>query len=520
MEHLARWLAADTTRRRLLGPVTGLPLASLVDLLTGAEADAAGRRQRRKKHHHHRRGDGKRNRKGKQKGKGKDPCSRAGQVPRRGFPCCQGLVEDDAGRCEKPVGCTTVCPANVCGSLPDGCGGTQQCSCSSTQICIEGTCQTCTVTCANEDPATCGTALQVAINAAILNGDTVYVCPGRYRGRSNAGLGFEITAAVDVIGAGEGDDPSIDTILDQQVVNCRVLTNTGGSSGTPVSLARLRVTGGSFGNGSGGGGGIFNDGVLSMTHCTVTANREEIEGGGGLANGATASLTMTSCTINQNSSEFGAGGVLNRGSLVLDGCAISANSSVAGAGGGITALGGEVTLRHNTSVQANTAHGVGGGIYNESAVVTIDASSVTDNTAEADFGGGIRNFNGPLHVRNGSTISGNTAPRGGGIFNSNDGQVKIDDSSVTGNAAIGVMSALPGGGGGIANEISGTVTITNSQVTLNTAQDEGGGIYNSTNSVVHLEGSTSVTENSVGPSSTPNNCDGDGQYTGTDRCGP
>ncbi|MFN6050163.1 MAG: choice-of-anchor Q domain-containing protein, partial [Planctomycetia bacterium] len=65
-----------------------------------------------------------------------------------------------------------------------------------------------------------------------------------------------------------------------------------------------------------------------------------------------------------------------------------------------------------------------------------------------------------------STLSGNTAIFGGGVFNDGGGILNFSNSTVSGNSA--------GQGGGIANN-SGTVTVTNSTVSGNSADQNGGG---------------------------------------------
>jgi hypothetical protein len=82
-------------------------------------------------------------------------------------------------------------------------------------------------------------------------------------------------------------------------------------------------------------------------------------------------------------------------------------------------------------------------------------------------GGGIWNA-GRLTVTR-STISGNTAQFGGGIFNGNGATVNIDgDSTITGNSASN--------GGGIYN-YNGTVNLESGSIDHNIASLNGGGIY-------------------------------------------
>jgi hypothetical protein len=154
----------------------------------------------------------------------------------------------------------------------------------------------------------------------------------------------------------------------------------------------------------------------------------------------------------------------------------------------------DVTIRNGS--RAN----LGGGIYNYYGLLTINNSTVSGNTAMTRFsgipsyGGGIFNgTDGKLTVSN-STISGNTAACvflgcysgffhgpyqiGGGIYN--EGLVFISNSTLVGNAALGIAPYSQGGA--IAG--SGKVTVSNSTISGNTAAHGGGisgtvGLWNS-----------------------------------------
>ena len=136
-------------------------------------------------------------------------------------------------------------------------------------------------------------------------------------------------------------------------------------------------------------------------------------------------------------------------------------------------LWGTLTLT-NSTITGNTAD-VGGGIYNQSGTLTLTNSTISGNKAHTDdiytvgSGGGIYN-GGTLTITN-STISGNTADGGGGI--SNWGTLTLTNSTISGNTASG--NTVNDHGGGIFSD--GTLTITNSTISGNTA-DGGGGIFN------------------------------------------
>jgi|GEM_PF-2047228 len=132
-------------------------------------------------------------------------------------------------------------------------------------------------------------------------------------------------------------------------------------------------------------------------------------------------------------------------------------------GGGFFASSGWGTLTiNNSTISGNTAD-YGGGIYGLFSYLNINGSTISGNTA--DCGGGIYGLFSYLNI-NGSAISGNTADYGGGIFSG--GATTITASTISGNTAFG-------DGGGIYS--GGSTTITASTISDNTATD-GGGIYN------------------------------------------
>lgn len=110
----------------------------------------------------------------------------------------------------------------------------------------------------------------------------------------------------------------------------------------------------------------------------------------------------------------------------------------------------------------------------DNANATVSGLTITNGNSSPDlFGGGILNSGGTLTLAN-STVSGNTAPHGGGIQNSSGSTLTLVNSTLSGNAATGTNTS-PGEGGGI-RDFSGSVTLTNSTVSGNAASN-GGGIY-------------------------------------------
>ena len=146
--------------------------------------------------------------------------------------------------------------------------------------------------------------------------------------------------------------------------------------GWSINLSGMTITGGSavF------GGGILNDGTLTLTNSTFTNNTASGDGGGILNDGT---LTLTNSTFTNNTTTDSGSAIYNPGTLTVT----------------------------NSTFTNNTTTGVGSGIYN-SGTLTVTNSTFTNNTASD--GGGIFNF-GTLTVTN-STFTNNTAIGGGVIY--------------------------------------------------------------------------------------------------------
>jgi LPXTG-site transpeptidase (sortase) family protein len=212
------------------------------------------------------------------------------------------------------------------------------------------------------------------------------------------------------------------------------------NSGKSLTLDTLIIANG---NGNVYGGGIHNDGTLTVTNTTFSDNITTGSGagggtGGGIYNNGGGTLTVTNCTFSGN----------------------QATTGIAPSGGGITNDGmANVT---NSTFSGNSADYTGGGIFN-SGTLTVTNSTFSGNTA--DQGGGITAYY-TLNVTD-STFSGNSATDGGGIYNFSS-TVTVTDSTLSGNSADQ--------GGGTYND--GTLTVTNSTFSNNSANEYGGGIIN------------------------------------------
>lgn len=182
---------------------------------------------------------------------------------------------------------------------------------------------------------------------------------------------------------------------------------------------------------------VFPGVTVVLSGMTIT--RGWVTYGGGILNNGT--LTVTDTTVAGNVASYG-GGVYNAGALTVSGGAISGNYADGVAGGGIYNAGGTVAVS-NSTLQNNQSR-YGGGIYNNGGTTTISGSTISGNYARWDYsarhgyGGGIYNNAGALILSN-SIISGNGASQywgGGGIYNAAAGTITVKNaSSITGNAS-------------------------------------------------------------------------------------
>ena len=161
---------------------------------------------------------------------------------------------------------------------------------------------------------------------------------------------------------------------------------------------------------------------------------------GGIYN--VADLTLTNVTVANNTvdglNDWGAG-IYNAGPLTVDRCTFANNA----------------TGTHNA---------YGGAMYTQSAT-TITDSTITGNMTSGSIGqgGGIFGVSPALTIKN-STINGNSATRGGGIYA---GLLTLINSTVTGNSAAGA-------GGGIYHSAN-TMGLYNVTIAGNTANTGGTG---------------------------------------------
>jgi hypothetical protein len=126
------------------------------------------------------------------------------------------------------------------------------------------------------------------------------------------------------------------------------------ASGMRAAIAGLTVTGG---NSSTPGGGIINNGTLTLTSCIISGNSTTGDGGG-VDN--TGTLTVLGSTFSNNTASGNGGGIANSGTLTIQDCTLAGNAAT---GGGGVANTGTLTVL-NSTVSHNSATS-GGGVTNQ-----------------------------------------------------------------------------------------------------------------------------------------------------------
>jgi hypothetical protein len=236
------------------------------------------------------------------------------------------------------------------------------------------------------------------------------------------------------------------------------------------------------------GGGIYNEGMLTLTNSIIHGNSSQF--GGGLDN-ISGTVNATGVEIYENTAENDAesagGGIENQATMTLLNSTVRNNTAILGGGlindgtlmvtgsnlyGNIASLrGGGVHNRFNLTVQTSNVYsnqagsGGGGGISSESGAVVVERTAVYNNNASANGGGIVHNVtsgSNSFAITN-STISGNsTQGTGGGLRNAGIASTSLNNVTFRNNQAVVVN-------GQSISVLAGTVTAKNSLIATNQA---------------------------------------------------
>lgn len=266
---------------------------------------------------------------------------------------------------------------------------------------------------------------------------------------------------------------------------------------TPIDVT---ITGLTLTNGAANLGGAISSGEhLTLDQVVITGSVAAFGGGVYLSGFYGARLTVTNSTISGNTATVAGGGLYAYyayDTIYLKNNTITGNQA-GEAGGGVLAvlIGGSFTML-NTVVSNNTAGttvgspGAGGGLLiggfgGESvtisdSVITGNVGDPQDNATDATtnidvgYGGGLSLIDVDATVSR-TTISGNTAYLGGGVYIGTGAYVTFENVTIAGNAAKN--PARLGGGGGVYMGCECEESFFNETTIIgNSAQTGGGGI--------------------------------------------
>lgn len=242
---------------------------------------------------------------------------------------------------------------------------------------------------------------------------------------------------------------------------CAIKVEAGGTLVIRDSVGGGVVMGG---NNKGFGGGIHNEGSLTVEGGTIGragnywGNKSTLSGGG-IYNALGAVFTMTGGSVNGNSTtasggnSFGGGIYITDGNVTLSGCSVTNNKS-ANSGGGIYVNDGTVEAAGCT-VTGNKAHSTvtGGGVFLNSGVLTMNGGTVSGNTGtkESANGCGVYVKGGTFNVKGAVKIKDNTFSKSGSNAKMN--------AYLTQGAVINVAGSIKGSSIGVSRaEGKGAVT--------------------------------------------------------------
>ncbi len=186
---------------------------------------------------------------------------------------------------------------------------------------------------------------------------------------------LDLTDDVDLQGSGAGL-----TVVDAAGID-RVFDVAGGAI---VRIFDLEARGGDAG--SGDGGGIENDGELTLTGVVVSGN-QALGPGGGIRNNSL--LTVRRSLVSGNLTADHGGGLDDHGTSVLENSTFSGNDG-ANQGGGVYNLGGQTMTMTHCTLHDNTA-AAGAGLHNAGDLTASNSliSGPCDGTVNTSGGGNL-----------------------------------------------------------------------------------------------------------------------------------
>ncbi|XP_064388865.1 uncharacterized protein LOC135336917 [Halichondria panicea] len=216
-------------------------------------------------------------------------------------------------------------------------------------------------------------------------------------------------------------------------------------------------------DGSGGAIGV-QSGNLNIFDSNLTNNRANIWGGA--INVDSSRVSISDSILTDNTADYG-GAIDASSSIMFIFNSTLTNNSAKRNGGAIGVTSNSSVTISDSNLINNRAEIWGGAINIDSGNVSISDSILEKNSAKRN-GGAIDTYSGSVSISN-STLTNNIADRSGGAIGVYSSSVSISDSTLTNNRAVA-------NGGLIHCDLGSTVSISDSMLKNNTATS-GGGIF-------------------------------------------
>jgi hypothetical protein len=229
-------------------------------------------------------------------------------------------------------------------------------------------------------------------------------------------------------------------------------------------------------------------------------------------------LELEHVGVKGNAADFGGGIYADLHKLTITASRIAGNEATSH-GGGVRAGSSSTAADSKMVISRSTIKGnqapFGGGIYDFFPRVVIDQTTIDDN--HAGEGGGmdiVGQIDVPHTKIHSSTISRNTAGKGGGILaDGNQPSISFEKPVVTLVNSTVALNQTTAEGGGIMADNAATIALSHATVAYNTADSDstgggvGGGVHQHSGATFGLADSL-VAKNTVGSSGTGAQCDG------------
>jgi len=152
-------------------------------------------------------------------------------------------------------------------------------------------------------------------------------------------------------------------------------------------------------------GALYNKGTAELTTSIEAWGNSATADGGAFYNDVSASLTLTGANVHNNTASRG-GGVFNEGTLDWTGGALQNNRATGTSGGGLWSSGSATV--DSIQIMGNSANGYGGGVYVQSNTTTVSNSTFSGNTANSGGTGGAWESGASLVLTNDQIMMGQT----------------------------------------------------------------------------------------------------------------